>query len=197
MWPSGPTVNLAPPSEGPEMPTLTALDSGLAAVWNSGSTGARRLAILDSGLRVAHGPVSMMTGGASCSDAHVAWLPASRRLVLVATDSKDDTIWRSVWDDRLMPIVPAGKLPESAHWIRIVGDGDGAWIAWIDDSTGSRVRYGRLSSDGAMPRMSVALGQLDDTLGHYHTLQRVGQSAIALWTDATMNRTFSAMRVCF
>lgn len=30
--PSGPTVNLAPPSEGPEMPTLTALDTGLAAV---------------------------------------------------------------------------------------------------------------------------------------------------------------------
>jgi hypothetical protein len=45
--------------------------------------------------------------------------------------------------------------------------------------------------------MSVALGQLDNTLGHYHTLQRVGQSAVALWTDSTMNRTFSAMRVCF
>ena len=116
---------------------------------------------------------------------------------MVATDSKDDTIWRSVWDDSLMPVVAAGKLSASAHWIRIVGDGDGAWIAWIDDSTGSQVRYGRLSSDGALPRMSVALGQLDNTLGHYHTLQRVGQSAVALWTDTTMNRTFSAMRVCF
>jgi hypothetical protein len=45
--------------------------------------------------------------------------------------------------------------------------------------------------------MSVGLGQLDTSLGHYHTLQRVGQSAVALWTDTTMNRTFSAMRVYF
>jgi hypothetical protein len=195
--PSGPTVNVAPPSEGPEMPTLTALDTGLAAVWSSGSSGACRLAILDSGLHITHGPVNMTTSGAACSDAHVAWLPASRRLVLVATDSKDDTIWRSVWDDSLVPIVPAGKLAGSAHWVRIVDDGDGAWIAWVDDSTGSQVRYGRLSGDGTLPRMSVALGQLDNTLGHYHTLQRVGQSAVALWTDSTMNRTFSAMRVCF
>ena len=47
-------------------------------------------------------------------------------LVLVATDSKDDPIWRSVWDDSLTPVVPSGKLSASAHWIRIVGDGDGA-----------------------------------------------------------------------
>jgi hypothetical protein len=195
--PSGPTVNLAPPSEGPDMPTLTALDTGLAAVWNSGVTGACRLAVLDSGLHVTYGPVSMMTSGAACSDAHVAWLPTSRHLVLVATDSKDDTIWRSVWDDSLAPVVPAGKLAASAHWIRIVADGDGAWIAWVDDSAGQQLRYGRLSGDGSLPRMSVGLGQLDTSLGHYHTLQRVGQSAVALWTDTTMNRTFSAMRVCF
>lgn len=43
----------------------------------------------------------------------------------------------------------------------------------------------------------MALGQLDNTPGPYHTLQRVGQSAVALWTDTTMSRTFSAMRVCF
>jgi hypothetical protein len=71
--PSGPTVNVAPPSEGPEMPTLTALDTGLAAVWNSGSMGECRLAILDNGLHITHGPVSMTTSGAACSDAHAAW----------------------------------------------------------------------------------------------------------------------------
>jgi hypothetical protein len=53
-------------------------------------------------------------------------------------------IWRSVWDASLMPVVPAGKLAASAHWIRIVADGDGAWIAWVDDSTGQQLRYGRL-----------------------------------------------------
>jgi hypothetical protein len=79
----------------------------------------------------------------------------------------------------------------------IVDDGDGAWIVWVDDSAGQQLRYGRLSDDGTLPRMSVALGQLDTSLGHCHTLQRVGQSAVALWTDTTMNRTFSAMRVCF
>lgn len=127
---------------------------------------------------------------------HVAWLPASRHLVLVATDSKDDQVWRSVWDDSLMPVVPAGKIAASAHWIRIVADGDGASIAWVDDSSGQQLRYGRLSGDGTLPRMSVGLGQLDTSLGHYHALQRVGQSTVALWTDTTMNRTFSAMRVC-
>jgi hypothetical protein len=112
-------------------------DAGLAAVWSSGSTGACRLAILDSGLHITYGPVSMTTSGAACSDAHV------------------------------------------------------------DDSTGQQLRYGRLSGDGTLPQMSVGLGQLDTSLGHYHTLQRVGQSAVALWTDTMMNRTFSAMRVCF
>jgi hypothetical protein len=179
------------------MPTLTALDAGLAAVWNSGNTGACRLAILDSGLHITHGPVDMTTSGAACSDAHVAWLPVSRRLVMVATDARDDQVWRSVWDENLAPVAPSAKLSASAHWIRIVADSDGAWIAWVDDSTGSQIRYGRLSGDGTLPKMSVALGQLDNTLGHYHTLQRVGQSAVALWTDTTLNRTFSAMRVCF
>jgi hypothetical protein len=195
--PSGATRNVAAPSEGPEMPTLTALDTGLVAVWNAGNSGACRMATLDSALNITHGPVDMTTSGAACSDAHVAWLPATRRLVLVATDSRDDTIWRSVWDESLTPVAPSAKLAASAHWVRIIDDGDGAWIVWVDDSAGQQLRYGRLSGDGTLPRMSVALGQLDTSLGHYHTLQRVGQSAVALWTDTTMNRTFSAMRVCF
>jgi hypothetical protein len=91
----------------------------------------------------------------------------------------------------------AGKLAASAHWIRGVADGDGAWITWVDDSTGQQLRDGRLSGDGTLPRMSVGLGQLDTSLGHYHTLQRVRPSAVALWTETTTNRTFSAMRVCF
>lgn len=179
------------------MPTVTALGTGLAAVWNSGNSGACRMATLDNNLHITHGPVDMMTSGAACSDAHVAWLPTSRRLVLVATDSKDDTIWRSVWDENLAPVALPERLAVSAHWVRIVDDGDGAWIARVDDSAGQQIRYGRLGADGTLPRMSVALGQLDSTLGHYHTLQRVGQSTVALWTDTTMNRTFSAMRVCF
>jgi hypothetical protein len=97
---------------------------------------------------------------------------------MVATDSKDDTIWRSVWDENLVPVTLSAKLSASAHWIRIVADGDGAWIAWVDDSTGQQLRYGRLSGDGTLPQMGVGLGQLDTSLGHDHPLQRVGQSAV-------------------
>lgn len=34
-------------------------------------------------------------------------------------------------------------------------DHDGAWIAWVDDSSGQQLRYDRLSGDGTLPRMSV------------------------------------------
>jgi hypothetical protein len=195
--PSGATANLAAPAEGAQMPTLTALDTGLAAVWHSASSGKCRLAVLDSDLHITHGPVDMATTGGACSDAHVAWLPAVRRLVMVASDSTDNTVAGSVWDETLAPVVPSTRLASSAHWIRIVADGDGAWIAWVDGSTGQQLRYGRLGADGLLPRTSAGIGQLDSTLGHYHTLQQVGQNVVALWTDTTMNRTFSAMRVCF
>ena len=88
-------------------------------------------------------------------------------------------------------------LATSAHRIRIVADGGGAWIAWVDDSAGRQIRDGRLGADGTLPRRSVALGQRDTSLGHNHTLPRVGQRAVAMWTDPTRNRTCSAMRVWF
>ncbi len=195
--PSGPTANLAAPAEAAQMPTLTAIDTGLAAVWQSASSGKCRMAVLDNDLHITHGPVDMPTTGGACSDAHVAWLPAVRRLVMVASDTTDASIACSVWDETLAAVVPSTRLAPSAHWVRIVPDGDGAWIAWVDATTGQQLRYGRLGADGSLPRTSAGIGQLDSTLGHYHTLQQVGQSAIALWTDSTMNRTFSAMRVCF
>ena len=102
-----------------------------------------------------------------------------------------------MWDENLVPVTLPAKRSAPAHWIRIVADGDGAWIAWVDDSTGQQLRYGRLSGGGTLPQRGVGLGHLDTSLGHHHTLQQVGQSAVALWTDTTMNRTFSAMRVCF
>lgn len=94
-------------------------------------------------------------------------------------------------------VEPLGPLAGGNPALARAGGGSLAMIAWVDDSAGQQIRYGRLAGDGTLPRMSVALGQLDSTLGHYHTLQRVGQSVVALWTDTTMSRTFSATRVCF
>lgn len=73
------------------------------------------MATLDNGLNITHGPLDMTTTGATCSDAHVAWLPVGRRLVMVARDGKNDTISRSVWDESLAPVAPSAKLASSAH----------------------------------------------------------------------------------
>jgi hypothetical protein len=58
------------------------------------------------------------------------------------------------------------------------------------------VHSARLAGDGRVTMMNAAVGELDASLGHYHTIQHVGQSTVVLWTDAVQGRTFSAMRLC-
>jgi hypothetical protein len=84
------------------------------------------------------------------------------------------------------------------HAAAIAEDGDGAWIAWVDDGRDQqKLRYGRLAGDRSLQNPSSPIGELDSGLGRYHNLQRVGRSAVALWTDVTLNRSLTAMRVCF
>lgn len=194
--PSGAVNHLATPAEGAALPTPIAIDDGLAVVWHSTARGTCRLAKLRPDLSIARGPVDMAVS--KCADAHAAWLPASRRIVVVAEDRTNGNVAGAVWDDNLVPITPPTMLAPSAHWIRIVDDGTGAgaWVAWAETGTVQRVRHAHLDGDGHVTAMSAAVGQLDDSLGHYHTLQHAGQSTVALWTDAAQNRTFAAMRLC-
>lgn len=192
--PTGKSNQLATPAEGAALPAMVALDDGLAVVWHSDARGVCRLATLNADLTLAKGPVDMAVSG--CADAHVAWLPQSRRIIVVADDTTHGTIAGGVWDENLTPVTPPAMLAPSAQWGRIVGDGDGAWLAWVENDSVPKVRYARLDHDGRVTVMSDPIGQLDDSLGHYHTLQHVGSSAVVLWTDATAGRTFSAMRLC-
>jgi hypothetical protein len=192
--PTGAANHLATPAEGAGHPTMIALDDGLAAVWDSAKTGTCRLVRLRPDLSIAAGPVDLAIAG--CSDPHVAWLPAAHRIIVVADSTADTTIAGAVWDDKLAPITPATTLAPSAHWTRILGDDDGAWLTWVENDAVKKVRSARLTTDGHIAMMNAAAGELDDSLGHYHTLWRAGQSVVAVWTDAAQNRTFSAMRLC-
>lgn len=190
--PTGIMNHLATPAEGAALPTMIALDDGLAVIWHSNARGTCRLATLNADLSLAHGPVDMAVPG--CSDAHVAWLPGPRRLIAVA--DSDAGIAVAVWDENLAPLGAPAALAAGGHWARIIADGDTPRVAWAEASTAQKLREARLSLDGKLVTMGAAVGQLDDTLGHFHTLQHVGGSIVALWTDAAQSRTFTAMRLC-
>jgi hypothetical protein len=192
--PTGVMNHLATPAEGAGLPTMVALDDGLVVVWQSAARGTCRLAKLRTDLSIASGPVDVAIS--QCNDAHVAWLPQARRIIVVAEDTKNGNVAGGVWDENLTPVTPPAMLAPSAHWIRIVDDGDGAWIAWVENGSVQKVRHAHLDTDGHVTTIGAAVGQLDDSLGHYHTLQHAGQSVVALWTDAAQSRTFSAMRLC-
>jgi hypothetical protein len=192
--PIGAPSYLATPADGAGHPTMVALDDGLAAVWDSAKTGTCRLAKLRADLSIAAGPVDMAVSG--CSDPHVAWLPGSRRIIVVADDVPNGSISGTVWDANLASITPPTTLAPSAHWARIAGDANGAWLAWAENDTVQKVRSARLAADGRVMMMNTAVGELDNSLGHYHTVQHVGQSTVVMWTDAVQGRTFSAMRLC-
>jgi hypothetical protein len=191
--PTAQTNFLATPAEGAGLPTMVALDDGLAVVWHSDVRGTCRLAKLSASLDIAAGPVDIAIAG--CSDAHVAWLPSARRIVVVA-DSSTGGVAAAAFDENLAPISPPAAIATSGHWARIVADGDGAWVAWAESGSVEKLRHARMGPDARIGAPRAAVGELDSSLGHYHTLQRVGSAVIALWTDATQARTFSAMRLC-
>lgn len=73
---------------------------------------------------IASGPVDVAIS--RCSDAHVAWLSQARRIFVVAEGTTNGSIAGDVWDENLTPITPPALLAPSAHWGRVVDDGDGA-----------------------------------------------------------------------
>ena len=166
--------------------------SGLAVVWQAAATGRCRLAKLGADLSVAAGPVDMTVG--ACTEPQVAWLAGPRRIVVAAEDASTAGLYAAVWDDALAPTVAPTLVAPRAHAVRIVADGDGAWVVWAryDDDA---VQYARLGPDGAA-QLGPAIGVLDTALPHYHMLQRVDGSTVVIWLDVAHNRSYAATRLC-
>jgi hypothetical protein len=53
----------------------------------------------------------------------------------------------------------------------------------------------RIDADTAIVKQIAGHGALDETLGHFHAIERVGATTMVTWTDTTQKRTFSAERL--
>jgi len=115
-------------------------------------------------------------------------------IVVAAEDASTAGLYAAVWDDALAPTVAPTLVAPRAHAVRIVADGDGAWVVWAryDDDA---VQYARLGPDGAA-QLGPAIGVLDTALPHYHMLQRVDGSTVVIWLDVAHNRSYAATRLC-
>jgi len=193
--PTGVSINLATPADGAGLPTMITLPDGLAVVWHSAASGTCKLATLAADLSLRAGPVDLAVAG--CADAHVAYLPATHRLIVVADDPANGAIVGAVWDEALAPIVLPRQLATTAHWVRIAtADDDTAWITWAQSGAPQQVRYALLDADANIALMGSPVGALDETLGHFHTIDRVASTTVVMWTDTTQARTFSVERLC-
>jgi hypothetical protein len=192
--PTGVSINLATAADGAGLPTMITLPDGLAVVWHSSASGTCKLATLAADLSLVNGPVDLAVAG--CSDAHVAYLPAAHRLIVVADDPANGAIVGATWDESLAPVVLPRQLATGAHWVRIIADNDAAWIAWAEAGSPQKVRSALLDADANIVMMGAPLGALDETLGHFHTMDRVLTATVVMWTDTLAGRTFSAERLC-
>ena len=190
---SGFTV-LAPVPDGPGLPTLAALDVGLAAVWQSATSGHCSVAMLRADLSIARGPVTLPV--AACTDPQIAWLPGSRQIMVAAIDANAGTLYAASWDDTLAPILAPMMIASSAKAPRIATDATGLWITWADGSTPPSMRAAHLDPSGSISAQLGPLGMIDETVPHYQEIQRVAGSLVVLWMDVAQNRSLAATRLC-
>jgi hypothetical protein len=185
------TTLLGTPAEGPDFPTMVALDDGLAVVWQA-ADGRCRLATLHADLSVAAGPVDMTFG--TCTRPQVAWLPAAQRIMVAADDASTGGVAAAIWTTALVPVTVPSQVAASSSGTQIVGDGDSAWVAWVRTAD-SAMQYVRIDGNGSRTPGS-ALGQVDTSLTHHHVLQSVAGYPVALWGDVAMGFSFAASRLC-
>jgi hypothetical protein len=191
--PTGRMLQLVTAADGAVNPSAIAIDQGLAVTWVSSATGSCKVAVLSPDLVVMAGPVNL---GVPCGDPHVAWLPASQRLIVVADDPSAGGIQSAVFDATLTMIDPPKQLSASAHWSRIVGEPDHAWVTWARSPTPQPVMYAELDADANVIKLGDPVGTIDETLGHFHTIDNVGYTTMIVWVDTINARTFSVERLC-
>ncbi|HSD85918.1 MAG TPA: hypothetical protein VLB44_00330, partial [Kofleriaceae bacterium] len=180
-------------AEQPGFPTAIPLDEGFAAVWQAGSGAVCRLITVHADLSIAAGPVSMST--TACAQPQIAWLPGAQRFVVAADDPNTGRVIAGVFTASLVQVVPTFAVTPAGYGAQIVDDGDGAWIAWVRTSDAA-LGYARITADGGITPAASALGHLDTVNMHYHVLQHVAGSAVALWGDVDQSFSLAAARLC-
>jgi hypothetical protein len=193
--PTGASLVVVNPADGAGQPTVTSIPNGVAVMWNSAAKSTCRVAIIDASLNIVAGPIDVGISG--CGDPHAAWLSESQRLVVVGDDpSNGGGVFAAVYDATLNVVSAAHTLATPAHWARIAGDGDAAWITWAVLPSPQAVQYALVDSTATITRLGTQVGTLDDSLGHYHWIDRVATTTVILWVDSSANRTFEAERLC-
>jgi hypothetical protein len=192
--PDGRATQITTPGDGTGFSTLVALDDGLLAIWQSSAKNDCTLAKLDTNLAIVAGPIEMGVPG--CGDPHAAWLPGPGRIISVGDDTANGAIAARVWDASLKPIAPPITLATSAHWARIVAEGDQAWVTWAQTPSPQPVVAALIDANAAIVKSVPGVGAIDETLGHFHAIERVGPTTMVTWTDTAQSRTFSAERLC-
>jgi hypothetical protein len=193
--PTGASLVVVNPADGAGQPTATAIPNGVAVIWNSAAKGTCRVAVVDANLNIVAGPVDVGVSG--CGDPHAAWLAESQRLVVVGDDpSNGGGVFVAVYDTALNVVSAPHTLATSAHWARVAGDGDAAWITWAVLPSPQSVQYALVDATATITRLGTPVGALDDSLGHYHWIDRVATTTVILWVDSSANRTFAAERLC-
>jgi len=190
--PSGRQVQVVSPADGPGPPSVTSIDDAVILAWASGATGMCKLAKVTPDLVVA-GPVTF--AAASCNDPHVAWLETSRRLIAVA-ETTSGQISAAAFDADLGLLTAPHAIVNAAHWPRIVGENDMAWLTWAEGASPQRVNYGLIDGDSNVVSMGTPTGMLDESLGHYHQIDRAGSETVITWMDSAQSRKLSALRLC-
>jgi hypothetical protein len=193
--PTGAMQIVATTSDAPQLSNAIALDDGLAITWTAGAGGTCRVAKLATDLTLVAGPVSY---GTACDDPQVAWLPASGRIVGVAYNPSAGGLQAASWDLSLNPVSAPHMLAANAHWPRVVTDfaGDSLWLTWAQTPTPQPVMYAHLDGDTNILKMGAPVGTIDETLGHFHTIQRSGYAPVIVWVDTINARTFAAEHPC-
>jgi hypothetical protein len=192
---TGASLVLVNSSDGAGQPTATTIPNGVAVMWNSAAKGTCRVAVVDGDLNIAAGPIDVGVSG--CADPHAAWLAASQRLVVVGDDpAGTGSVFAAVYDAALNVLTAPHTLASSAHWARIVGDEDAAWVTWAVLPSPQAVQYALVDATSTVTTLGKPVGSLDDSLGHYHWIDRVATTTVILWVDTSNSRTFAAERLC-
>jgi len=190
--PTGRQLQVISPADGPGPPSVTTVDDGLIVAWRSGATGGCKLAKVGTDLSIVAGPVDFAVPG--CNDPHVAWLESFRRVIAVAEGS-GGLIVAATWNADLAPLDAPHTIGTGASWPRIAGDRDAAWVTWAE-GTPKQIRNVLLDATALVQATSPLFGALDESLGHYHQIDRSGSETVITWMDSTQGRTFSARRLC-
>jgi len=194
---NAPARTIVPAAASASATGLVATGDGFALTWVNGAGGTCQIAMLGPDLSLRVGPVAFQpTPAGNCDVPRAAWLPASQRLVVVATAANAVNV--GVYDAALVPVMAPRIVADGAASGRVLPDGDGAWIAFDDISAGSHdLRYARLDAQSTLD-VFPTLSRMYDPIAWppNFELRRVGRAPVLMWNDNGPPRSIAASRLC-